>query len=126
VSAYAALAKLITSFYPTAIITSNKNRIDSLEAKFNDALRPRVSSSVFARSQAFGYAIADAVIAWSQSDNSNLGNSGYVPPVFPGAWQPTPPAFANGICPCFGNTRPFLAQNLQAIGIKRKANKARG
>ena len=115
VSANAALAKLITSFYPAAVISSNQQRIDSLEAVYNDSLRPSVESAVFLRSQAFGHAIADAVIAWSQTDNSNLTNTGYVPPVFPGAWEPTPPALANGLCPYFGSTRPFLEQHLQVV-----------
>jgi hypothetical protein len=115
VSANAALAKLIRSFYPAAIVSSNEQRIDSLEAAHNESLRPGVESAVFSRSQAFGHAIADAVIVWSQTDNSNLANTGYVPPVFPGAWEPTPPAFANGLCPYFGNTRPFLQQHLQVV-----------
>jgi hypothetical protein len=115
VSANAALAKLITAFYPAAIVTANQQRIDSLAAAYNDSLRPSVGSAVFLRSQAFGHAIADAVIAWSQTDNSNLTNVGYIPPVFPGAWEPTPAAFANGLCPYFGNTRPFLEQHLQVI-----------
>jgi len=115
VSANVALARLITFFYPAAVVSANQQRIDSLEAAYNDSLRPAVKSAVFLRSQAFGDAIADAIIAWSQTDNSNLGNAGYVPPVFPGAWKPTPPAFANGLCPYFGNTRPFLVQNLQGI-----------
>lgn len=115
VAANAALAKLITSFYPAAIISANQHRIDSLEAVHNDSLRPGVESAVFSRSQTFGRGIADAVIAWSQTDNSNLTNTGYVPPVFPGAWEPTPPAFANGHCPYFGNTRPFLQQHLDVV-----------
>jgi hypothetical protein len=115
VSANAALAKLIKAFYPAAVISSNQQRIDSLEAAYNESLRPGVESAVFLRSQAYGHAIADAVIAWSQTDNSNLTNTGYVPPVFPGAWEPTPPAFANGLCPYFGNARPFLIQHLQVV-----------
>jgi hypothetical protein len=115
VAANAALAKLITFFYPAAVISSNQQRVDSLESCYNDSLRPSVESTVFLRSQAFGHAIADAVIAWSQTDNSNLSNAGYVPPVFPGAWEPTPPALANGLCPYFGNTRPFLEQHVQIV-----------
>jgi hypothetical protein len=115
VSANAALARLITFFYPAAVISANQQRIDSLESCYNDSLRPNVESAVFLRSQAFGHAIADAVITWSQTDNSNLSNTGYVPPVFPGAWEPTPPALANGLCPYFGNTRPFLEQHLQIV-----------
>ena len=45
VSANAALAKLITAFYPAAIITANQQRIDSLEAAYNDSLRPSVESA---------------------------------------------------------------------------------
>lgn len=115
VSANAALAKLIRSFYPAAIVSSNLQRIDSLEAVYNDLLKPGVESAVFSRSQAFGRAIADAIIVWSQTDNSNLLNTGYVPPIFAGAWEPTPPAFANGLCPYYGNTRPFLQQHLQVV-----------
>lgn len=115
ISANAALAKLIVSFYPPTVISSNQQRIDSLEEVHNISLRPSVESAVFLRSQAFGRAIADAVIAWSKTDNSNLTNTGYVPPIFPGAWEPTPPALANGLCPYFGNTRPFLQQHLQVV-----------
>lgn len=115
IAANAALAKLVTAFYPPAVISANQQSIDSLEACYNDALRPGVESSIFLRSQAFGRAIADAVIAWSLTDNSNLTNTGYVPPVFPGAWQPTPPAKANGLCPYFGNMRPFLEKHLQVV-----------
>ena len=115
VSANAALAKLIRAFYPAAVITANQQSIDSLETVYNDSLRPGVESAVFSRSQAFGHAVADAVFAWSQTDNSNLTNTGYVPPIFPGAWEPTPPLFANGLCPYFGNTRPFLQRHLQVV-----------
>ena len=115
VSANATMARLIGFFYPAAVVTSNQQRIDSLEAFFNEAHRPGVESAVFLRSREFGHAIADAIIAWSKTDNSNLTNTGYVPPVFPGAWEPTPPANANGLCPFFGNTRPFLQKHLQVI-----------
>jgi hypothetical protein len=115
VSANAALAKLIASFYPEAVVSANQHRIDSLETHNNNSLSPGVTSAVFVRSQAYGRAIADAVIAWSQTDKSNLSNVGYIPPVFPGAWQPTPPALANGLCPYFGNTRPFIAKNAQVV-----------
>jgi len=115
VSANAALARLITNFYPEAVVTLNKQRIDSLEAAYNDSSSPSVQSEVFQRSQEFGRAIADAIIAWSKTDNSNLSNAAYVPPVFSGSWQPTPPAFANGLSPFFGNTRPFLEQNQQLL-----------
>ena len=115
VSANAALAKLVASFYPPAVVSANQQRIDSLEAAYNDLLKPKMKSAVFNRSQAFGRSVADAIIAWAQTDNSNLSNAGYTLPVFPGSWVPTPPAFANALSPFFESTRPFLEQNLEAI-----------
>ena len=41
VSANAALARLIANFYPEAVVTLNKQRIDSLEAAYNDSTSPR-------------------------------------------------------------------------------------
>ncbi len=115
VSANAALARLVTYFYPEAVVTLNKHLIDSLENAYNNSCQPSMESAVFQRSQNFGRAIADAIIAWSKTDNSNLTNTGYVPPVFPGSWEPTPPAFANAVSPYFGNTRPFLKQHLELL-----------
>lgn len=115
VSANAAIARMIAYFYPPSVVALNKARIDSLENSNNDKIKPGIESAVFARSQAFGQMIADAIIAWSKTDNANLTNVGYVPPVFPGAWIPTPPAFANGAGPYFGSTRPFIQENLQSV-----------
>ncbi|NEU08912.1 vanadium-dependent haloperoxidase [Flavihumibacter sp. R14] len=115
VSANSAIAKLIAYFYPPAVVTLNKTRLDSIENANNNKLGLTLESAVFDRSQAYGQSIADAIIAWSKTDNVNLGNAGYVPPVFPGAWVPTPPAFGNAAGPYYGSTRPFLQENLQSL-----------
>lgn len=68
------------------------------------------------RSQSFGQSIAAAIQTWSTTDKFNASNVGYVPPVFPGAWVPTPPAYINPpINPYVSNARPFLAANLTAV-----------
>jgi hypothetical protein len=111
-SANAAMAKMVRSFF-TGLTVANNTSIDSLENAYNDKLKPKVSIETFNRSQAFGRSIAAAVYNWSLTDNFNPGNAGYVPPVFPGAWVPTPPAFVNPpINPFYGTARPFLASNL--------------
>ena len=115
VSANAAMAKLINYFYPPGVVALNKPRIDSIENANNDQLKLNIESAVFSRSQLFGQSIADAIIAWSLTDNAVLANAGYIPPVFPGSWVPTPPLFGGPAAPYFGNSRLFLQENLQSL-----------
>ncbi len=111
VSANAAMAKVVRSYY-TGLTTANIASIDSLENLYNSVLKTTISEEVFERSQIFGRNIATTIYNWSLTDNFNPSNVGYVPPVFEGSWQPTPPAFANGIQPYLSSARPFLASNL--------------
>jgi hypothetical protein len=89
--------------------------IDSLERVYNERFASVIPNDVFSRSQSFGRSIATAVYNWSKSDNFNISNTGYVRPVFPGAWEPTPPAFANAVGPYIGNARPFLESSLSTF-----------
>jgi hypothetical protein len=114
VSANAALAKLLR-YYNVGLTPANIASMDSLENAYNEKLGPSVQSESFARSQTFGRSIATAVYNWSLTDNFNPSNIGYVPPVFPGSWVPTPPAFANGINPFYSAARPFLESNLSVL-----------
>lgn len=111
VSANAALASLVRSYY-TGLSPANNTSIDSLEAAFNAILKPNASSEVFKRSQDFGRSIAKAVYDWSLTDGFNPSNAGYVPPVFPGAWEPTPPAFAGALQPFMSAARPLMTSNI--------------
>jgi hypothetical protein len=109
-SANAALASMVRLLY-VGLTDANKASIDSLENAYNQRYRVQTSSEVFERSQAFGRSISAAVYAWSRTDNFTISNAGYVPPVFPGAWEPTPPAFTNATTPFIKDARPFLASN---------------
>ena len=108
VSANAAMASLLRSFN-VGLTPANVVTIDSLENAYNQKLMAGAGSEKFMRSQAFGRSVATAVYNWSLTDNYNPSNAGYVPPVFDGAWVPTPPAFANGVQPFISNARPLLA-----------------
>ncbi|WP_375436318.1 hypothetical protein [uncultured Hymenobacter sp.] len=110
-SANAALASMYKQFL-VGLTEADIARIDSLENAYNLRFKLRASDAVILRSQAYGRAIATAVYNWSTTDNFTLGSQGYVLPVFPGAWVPTPPAFAAPQGPFLKNSRPFLTASL--------------
>src|SRR6478609_5960006 len=110
ISANAAMASLLRTFN-TGLTTAKTASIDSLENFYNQNSTTNPDSDKFRRSQSFGRSVATAIYNWSLTDNINVGNVGYVPPVFPGAWEPTPPAFANGINPYVSAGPLFLSAN---------------
>jgi hypothetical protein len=119
ISANAALASMVRSFF-TGLTPANNISIDSLEAAWNEKLKPAQSSAVFNRSQAYGQSIATAMHNWFLTDDFNASNVGYMlPPAFPGSWQPTPPAFAPlPINPFVQNATPYIAEDVTAISPK--------
>jgi hypothetical protein len=81
--------------------------IDALEADVNDDFT--LAQAVLDRSVDRGLVVADAIWTWSQGDGfATLNNCPYTPPVGPGLWVPTPPAFAAPHQPCWGDLRPFV------------------
>lgn len=112
-AANAALASMFKLFL-TSLTDANKASIDSLENANNKRFRLTISEDVLSCSQAYGRAIATAIYNWSTTDNFTLSDQGYVPPVFPGAWVRTPPAFANQVGPFLKDSRPFLEYSLTA------------
>lgn len=111
-SANAALASMFKQFL--ILTDANKASIDSMEQANYNRFRLSTSDAVLNRSQAFGRAIATAIYNWSTTDNFNLSSTGYMIPSFPGAWVPTPPAFASPVGPFLKNSRPFLEYSLTA------------
>lgn len=114
VSANASLAAMTRFFYP-AMTSAQMASVDSLENAYNSRLGKYISSDVFTRSQSFGRSVASAVIDWSKSDLFSQANAPYTVPVYPGAWEPTPPAFAPPATPYAGNMRPFLQVHSQGV-----------
>jgi hypothetical protein len=112
VSANAAMASMVRSFNG-GLTPANHARIDSLENAYNQKLTAEGSNSRFNRSQAFGRSIAAKIYDWSLTDNINASasNAGYIPPVFPGSWVPTPPAFANAVLPYLTTARTYIAEH---------------
>jgi membrane-associated phospholipid phosphatase len=53
--------------------------------------------------------VAAAVLAWAATDGyAALHDCPYTPPKGPGLWEPTPPAFAPPLEPCWGRLRPLV------------------
>jgi hypothetical protein len=111
-SANAALASMFKQFL--ILSDANKASIDSMEKANYNRFRLKTSDAILLRSQAFGRSIATAIYNWSTTDNFNLSSVGYTIPVYPGAWEPTPPAKASPLGPFLKDSRPFLAYSLTA------------
>jgi len=113
-AANSALAFMTRNMLPN-LTDANKASIDSLEKAYNDRLTSNAHPEVFVRSQAYGLAIAQAVFDWSKTDKFDVANAPYTPPVFFGAWQPTPLAFAPAAVPYIKNCRPFFSGHTSGI-----------
>jgi hypothetical protein len=106
--ANSAFATAIRALFPDAS-PAVREAIDALEHSFTVAFRARVRPLVYVRSVVHGRAVADAVLAWAMTDGfAALHDCPYTPPVGLGLWEPTPPAFAPPLEPCWGQLRPFV------------------
>jgi PAP2 superfamily len=90
----------------------DKAAIDSLENALNTSYLSTENTEVISRSNTFGKSVADAVFNWSETDGYKNASNPYTPPVGPGLWEPTPPAFANAGTPYWGNNRPIIAGSI--------------
>jgi hypothetical protein len=75
----------------------------------------RIPPAVRERSEAFGKAMAEAVIQWAAKDNYNQTRSfpKFTVEDLPGRWKPTPPAYMDGIEPSWRDIRPFVIDSAQ-------------
>jgi hypothetical protein len=107
--ANAALAETIRGIF-SSLKPENLEAINALEASFNARFRPRLGKKEFERSVEQGKAVGDAILAWAATDGFAIFNAcPYIPAAVPGAWKPTPPAFApNPLQPCWGQLRPMV------------------
>jgi hypothetical protein len=121
--ANAALAALMRLLFPT-IDDANTAAIDALESSFLDPTdgrssgqgngrgRRRLPRSTVDRSVQRGRSVAQALFDSSRTDGGHDGHlrnvdPSFVPPVGPGLWVPTPPAFAPALQPFWGRNRCF-------------------
>lgn len=89
--------------------------IDALEEEIAQRLSAALPRGVYADSAAHGRDVAAAVLEWAADDGyAEHNNCPYTPPVGPGLWEPTPPAFAGALQPCWGSLRPLALASADA------------
>lgn len=117
--ANAVLSQSFQLYYKNAS-AANKDLISNLDVNTHNQYAIGQSVDVVSRSRDFGIAVAQAVHKYATSDgqseayNTNFPDS-YIPPVGPGLWVPTPPAFQRALQPYWGNVRPFMSANITPI-----------
>ena len=108
----AAMAAMNRNFFP-ATTNANKVSIDSLENALNATYKTQINDTItFNRSIAFGKTVAQLIFDWSKTDGAANANAAYTPPVGPGLWVPTAPAFAAPFGPYWGNNRLLFVNSL--------------
>ena len=109
--ANAALAGILRRLFPGG--SDAMAAIDALEGELAATIGADVARHLVRRSRRHGENVAEAIFAWSTDDGGHEGylrntSSSYVPPVGPGLWQPTPPAFAPALQPYWGGNRTMI------------------
>lgn len=109
IAANSAMAAIIKNLFGN-ISSGNLALVNQLESDNLQALSGNCQSTEINRSIAFGRAIASAINQWSATDGGKDGYlnnfpADYIPPVGPGLWIPTPPAFQRAMLPYWGNNR---------------------
>lgn len=96
----------------TAMIFSEQLVRDHKENAYKEIREKGVPKKVFERSVAFGEQVADHVIAYSKKDNYHESRSfeKYTVKSDAHTWQPTPPAYMEGIEPNWNKIRPFVME----------------
>jgi hypothetical protein len=106
-----ALASMNRSIFTTAN-SADSAAIDSLENALNISFLASVNKDVIIQSNAFGKNVATAVFNWSETDGYKNASTAYTPPIGPGFWEPTPPAFAAASTPYWGKNRPIVSGSI--------------
>ena len=94
----------------TSLIFSGDMVKEHQNAAYEMLRKKGIPSDVFEASLAFGNEVAQAVIAYSKADNYHQSRSfpKYTVTNAPGTWEPTPPAYMEGIEPHWNKIRTFV------------------
>ena len=112
----AAYGRAMALFFPGAP-AAQQFQIFKVESTFSESFRQQLDNESFVRSNEFGRRVAEAVFAWSATDQ--VGHEAYLRPTDPsyvpprgyGLWQPTFPDFSRALTPYWGKVRPFAADD---------------
>jgi hypothetical protein len=116
-AANAAMAEVAQLFYAN-MPNSAYSQVVDLDVSIRLEIEQGIDGETVLRSREFGKAIALAVYEWSKTDGGHqayLTNfpQSYTPPVGPGFWKPTPPAFQRALQPYWGANRSFVPGSIE-------------
>ena len=111
----AAMAMITKSFFATTS-PANMTTIDSLEAAYTMKFQSESDAEKINNAVDYGHKVAASIFEWSKTDGGHeaykhIVDSTYVPPVGPGLWIPTFPAFGLPVFPHWGANRSFIANS---------------
>jgi hypothetical protein len=90
----------------------SEEKIEAFEQELYAGIRERTGmpQSIYDNSLAYGKQVADHVLTWSANDNYKQTRTfpKYSITNDPSKWQPTPPAYMDGIEPSWSMIRPFV------------------
>ncbi len=98
-------------------------KMNSLEAEQLAALSNGIPEGIVANSVAWGQEVADAIIAYSETDREGANQSrvarpaSYFPPAGNGLWIPTAPDFGQAMFPYWGKVRTFAARQGDLVAL---------
>ncbi len=108
---YPPLASLAAYYHTgTALIFSEDMVNAHRDAAFEELREKGIPDDVFDASVEFGKLVGDAILAYSKKDNYHESRSfpKYTVTNLPGTWEPTPPAYMEGIEPHWRTIRTYV------------------
>lgn len=114
--ANANVAAMVRELYPN-VSAENAARIDETENALEATYSEGVPEQVIEDSIALGRAVAEKMAEYAASDGQSEGYKmnfpkEFVPPVGEGYWVPTPGTYMSALQPYWGETRPFLTEDI--------------
>lgn len=108
---YPPLASLAAYYHTGTSLIFSEDMVNAhRDAAFEELREKGIPNDVFEASVAFGNEVGDAVLAYSKKDNYHESRSfpKYTVTNLPGTWEPTPPAYMEGIEPHWRTIRTYV------------------
>jgi PAP2 superfamily protein len=114
-------ASIAFSFVAQNLVAS-EYKLEEWRKAFTDSIRSVSDTTIFNYSFQYGKKIADSIIRWIQKDNylKSRGMMRFVTSNAPGAWQPTPNDYAQGLEPHWKTIRPMTLKSSSQFSPKEK------
>ena len=115
-------AACVSFSYVAQTLVGSEYKFVDWRKSFTDSILQKDDPVVIQNSILYGKKIADSIIAWTKRDNylKSRGMIRYVISNAPGAWQPTPLDYAQGLEPHWNTIRPMTLQNASQFSPKEK------